>query len=67
MTNPNERLTTKQVSEEFNIPVSTLSHWRAIDKQVVYVTKYPRHHQLITGKIYYLRSEIEQDLKKMEN
>lgn len=57
--NPNERLTTKQVSQEFNIPIGTLGHWR---HQRSWNKRLPRYHKL-HGKIYYILHEIETDLQ----
>ncbi len=58
---PNERLTAKQVSEEFNIPIGTLSHWRFIK---AFTPNAPRYHKYkFCSKIFYLRHEIEEDLK----
>lgn len=62
-TNPNERMTAKQVCQEFNIKTSTLASWR---RYLSYDGRYPRFHKLFTGKIFYVRSEIEEDLKNME-
>jgi len=60
---PNERLTSRQVAEEFNIPNGTLGYWR-FKKQ--YDGRLPRFHKYITGKVFYVRSEITEDLAKME-
>lgn len=56
---PDERLTSKQVSEEFNIPNGTLGYWR---HQKDVNPKLPRYHRL-HGRIFYIRHEIEQDLE----
>jgi hypothetical protein len=64
--NPNERLTSKQVSEEFNIPEGTLRYWRGLDRFNV-MSIYPRSHKMLTGKVFYFRSEIEEDLAKISN
>ena len=61
--NPNDRLTSSQVAEEFNINDSTLRGWR---RMYTYDKRYPRFHKLFTGKIFYIRVEIEEDLAKME-
>jgi len=61
--NPNERLTSLQVAEEFNINNSTLRSWRRMRG---YDKRYPRFHKLFTGKVFYVRSEIEEDLVNME-
>ena len=65
----NDRLTTKQVSLEFNIPYGTISYWRYCRKSAISKAeqdKYPRYHKLVTGKVYYLRSEFEADMERME-
>lgn len=61
--NPNERLTSKQVSREFNIPNGTLGYWRY---RRPYDQRLPRFHKYITGKVFYIRSEITEDLAQME-
>ena len=60
---PNERLTSIQVSVEFNIKDSTLRGWR---RHRCFDPRYPRFHKLFTGKVFYVRSEIEADLATME-
>ena len=60
---PDDRLTSKQVSIEFNIPDSTLRSWRRCRS---YDPRYPRFHKLFTGKVYYVRAEIAEDLENME-
>lgn len=60
---PNDRLTSKQVSIEFNIPDSTLRSWRM---RRSYDRRFPRFHKLFTGKVFYVRAEIEEDLRLME-
>jgi hypothetical protein len=60
---PDERLTTRQVSAEFNIKEGTLRGWRRCrltDK------RYPRYHIRYKHSIYYIRSEFETDLAAME-
>lgn len=59
----NERLTTKQVSEIFNINNSTLKAWR---RYRGYDKRYPRYHKMFTGMVFYIRHEIEADIGKME-
>lgn len=56
---PNERLSTDEVSKIFKIKESTLRMWRTYRK---YDKSYPRYHKLFKT-VYYLRSEIEEDLK----
>jgi transposase-like protein len=63
MTTPNERLSSKQVAEEHNINHSTLRGWR---RMRTFDKRYPRYHKLFTGKIFYVRREIEEDLARME-
>lgn len=61
--NQNEKLTSRKVSDEFHVNQSTLRGWRrcrTFDK------RYPRFHKLFTGSVFYLRCEIEEDIKKME-
>lgn len=60
---PDDRLTSRQVSEEFNIPDSTLRSWRMCRG---YDKRFPRYHKLFTGKVFYVRCEIEEDLAGME-
>lgn len=58
-----EHLTTREVAKEFKTNESTLRSWRRLrltDK------RYPRYHKLFTGKVYYVRAEIEADMKNME-
>ncbi len=57
--NPDERLTSKQVSMMFNIPDGTLAYWR---NQRAWDKTLPRFHKL-RRKVYYIRHEIEEDLK----
>ncbi|MBN2512540.1 MAG: hypothetical protein JXB18_06340 [Sedimentisphaerales bacterium] len=58
-----ERLTTRQVSIMFNIKESTLRAWRRCRG---YDTRYPRFHKLFTGKVYYVKTEIIEDMRGME-
>lgn len=58
-----ERLTTKQVSAMFNINEATLRGWRRCRG---YDKRYPRFHKLFTGKVYYIKAEIVEDMKGME-
>jgi hypothetical protein len=60
---PDERLTSKQVSAEFGIPEGTLSRWRY---SRAYDWRFPRYHKLFTGKVFYIRSEFEEDFRSME-
>ena len=60
---PNEKLSSKQIADEFFLNQSTLRGWRrcrTFDK------RYPRYHKLFTGKVFYVRSEFEEDYHKME-
>jgi len=61
--NPDERLTSLQVAKEFNVNNSTLRSWR---RYRTFDKRYPRFHKLFTGKVFYVRSEIEADLLWME-
>ena len=56
---PNDRLTSKQVSELFGIADGTLGFWR---NQRQWDKSLPRFHKL-RRKVFYVRSEIEEDLK----
>ncbi|MCE5185397.1 MAG: hypothetical protein LLF76_04660 [Planctomycetaceae bacterium] len=60
---PDDRLTGKQVSAEFGIPEGTLGRWRY---SRAYDGRFPRYHKLFTGKVFYIRSEFEEDLRNME-
>lgn len=60
---PNEKLTTNQVAEEFKMSSSTLRSWRQCRG---YDKRYPRFHKLFTGKVFYIRGEFVEDLKRME-
>jgi len=56
---PNDRLTSKQVADEFYIADGTLAYWR---NQRQWDKSLPRFHKL-RRKVFYVRSEIEEDLK----
>lgn len=58
-TAPNERLSTEEVAKEFKIKATTLRSWRRYRR---YDKRYPRYHKLFR-MVYYIRSEIEEDLK----
>jgi len=60
---PSERLTTRQVSQEFNIAEGTLGSWRYRRR---HDPRLPRYHKLITGTVFYILHEIEADLQNME-
>lgn len=60
---PGESLTSKQVAVEFNIPNGTLGRWRY---QKRLNPRLPRYHKYCTGKVFYVRCEIEADLAAME-
>ena len=54
-----ERLTTDEVAKLFKLSSSTLRVWRTKRR---YDKRYPRYHKL-HGKVYYVRNEVEEDLK----
>ena len=58
-----EQLSSKQTAKEYSVNESTLRSWRY---RRVYDKRYPRYHKLFTGKVYYLRDELEEDLASME-
>lgn len=58
-----ERLTTKEVSVMFKIKESTLRSWRRCRQ---YDKRYPRYHKLFPKMVYYVKSEIIEDMKQME-
>jgi len=61
MIDPNERLTTDEVARLYKIKPSTLRQWRIYRR---HDKRYPRYHKLYR-KVYYVRCEVEEDLKGM--
>lgn len=61
--NTTDRLTTKEVSAMFNIKETTIRSWRRYRR---YDKRYPRYHKLIGRMVYYVKSEIIEDMANME-
>jgi hypothetical protein len=57
------RLTHEEVSVIFHVSVSTLAKWRM---RRAYDHRYPRFHKSGPRRVYYLRHEVEEDLKKWD-
>lgn len=57
-------LTSIEVAAKYGIKESTLRSWRRL--YMLGDDRFPRFHKLTTGSVYYIQSEIEEDLAKME-